>query len=740
MQGEKYRPSVEMAEIHASREQEARIGATALGTEISGENEEKADLEAKANSFLRRHGRELALFSKDSKLTFVPSASVGAFTFYPREFKVEVPLSWFASKEYNEDEINFLNHHEIAHFIDMRKNPDAFLENFEYMKKKAESLAKDYLTKHPGKASLGKVKKFFYGEIHSLYNFLDDIYVNNLVLQRNKFFDSGDGQDAVISSYEKLGFKEADQTKVPPHPQTINSQGAEQTKIPLHYQMINSLIRDEMLGSTYGKSIVDTEVEEVLNKKKLGKTIREIIDRELKPRQGILVDPEERYKIIRALIEPEYLKLLEVALEEQEEKDKQNEEQQGEHGEQCEQGESSESSEVGENGEQGEGEGNSDNFNPFGDNKGSGRGAGNNILDHGENGDQIMKDILDAMKEANEIDKMSPEEREKYQSEKRTREFDEQHGISKQERAENDRIKTEISKSRKEMRKFWERLIGKSIEYRQTRIQNQRRGRLNVRSFIDKYPDIIDAQQKGGLRDLEIYDKPGLERLVVDQPETIDVTLLVDCSSSMDSSKVEAAKKAAALLMYSIKDFNDELEKTRRETHSKLRANTEVIRFGSDFDDDGTEGKERLKKFDRGSKYNDNDASIIKSVASIDSDRGTTDDAAPLGDILSRLTSDERAKIQQGKLKKILFEITDGQPDEPSLTAKRLNELAKAGVIVVGFQIGDVNEGERETFQGIWNSGQKSENKQGIFIGSEIDKLPSSLMRALADSLNNIII
>ena len=28
-------------------------------------------------------------------------------------------------------------------------------------------------------------------EIHGLYNVLDDIYVNNLVFQRNKFFDSG---------------------------------------------------------------------------------------------------------------------------------------------------------------------------------------------------------------------------------------------------------------------------------------------------------------------------------------------------------------------------------------------------------------------------------------------------------------------------------------------------------------------------------------------------------------------
>ena len=91
-------------------------------------------------------------------------------------------------------------------------------------------------------------------------------------------------------------------------------------------------------------------------------------------------------------------------------------------------------------------------------------------------------------------------------------------------------------------------------------------------------------------------------------------------------------------------------------------------------------------------------------------------------------------------MKKIVFEITDGEPNNPELTSEWLNELAKAGVIVVGFQIGNVSEGERNTFRKIWASDGGDGNKQGIFIGTEIDKLPGSLMRALADSLNDIVI
>ena len=711
MSGENFRPNVaniEMAENDGvgSREQDARIGATALKTE--------APEKVKADSFLRRHGRELALFSKDSKLTFVPSTSAETFAFYPQEFKVEAPLSWFANEKYNDDELNFANHHEIAHFIDMKKNPEAYLENFEYIEQKAEGLAKDYLAKHPDKANLGAVKKFYYGELHTLYNVLDDICVNNLVFQRNKFFDRGDGREGIGTLYEKLGFSEADQTNQ-----------------PLHRQMAFSLLRDEMIGKTHGGSVVDESVKESLEKKKLGKTIREIVNTELKPRQGILIDPAERYKKIRTLIEPEYLRLLEAALEEQEEKEEQDEGRHGEQGEQGEQGEGGENGNEEWQGEQSENSNSGNEFNPFGDKKGEQKQP--NILDYGENYDQAIKDILKSLKESDEIDKMSPEEREKYQNEKRVKEFDEEHGISREERAESERVKSETSKVRKEMREFWKRLIGKSIEYRQTKIHEQRKGRLNVGSYIRKYPEAIEAERKGDLKSLEIYDKNGLERLVVDQPETIDVTLLVDCSGSMSSGgKIDAAKKAAALLMYSIKDFNDELERTRRETRSKLCANTEVLVFGEDFAE--------VKQFDKKSSYSNNDAAIIKSISKINGDRGTTDDAAPLGDILSRLTSDERAKIQQGKLKKIVFEITDGQPDNPKLTSERLNELTKAGVIVVGFQIGDVDEDERETFREIWESGGGNSNKQGIFIGIEIDKLPSSLMGALANSLNNIVI
>lgn len=665
-------------------QRDSAIGSVALGSAIDGEGA--------ARSFIRRHGQMLSLFAKDSSLRFVPSKNAETFAFYPKEFRVEVPLTWFADERYTEDELDFANHHEIAHFIDMRKNPQAYIDNFDTIEQDAKRLASNYLADHPNVASLDAVKNFYYREIHSLYNVLDDIYVNNVVFARNPFFDRGEGKGVVESLYEKIGYGEADLTKQ-----------------PLHRQFAYSLLRDEMLGDTHGKSIVDPRVEAVFQKKKLGVGMRSLIDSELKPRGGILKDPEARYQIIRTLILPEYLGLLDVALDEHQ-------------------------GTARDGGEQEQ----SDDFDPFGEDGGG--GVPSDILDYGENSEQTIRGILRSFKEADDVSQMSPDERAEYQKRKRMQEFDQEQGITNEQRRINEQIKLEIEDARRKMRGFWRRLIGKSIEYRQTLIKRQRRGRLSIESFIRDYPEIIESERNGNLRSLEIYERNGVERRIVDQPESIEITLLVDCSGSMDDSKVRAARRAAALLMYSIKDFNGELEARRRETRSKLKVDTEVIAFGSDY--------EETKSFDRTNDRDTNDAEIIKTISTIDGNRGSTDNESPLDSILSKLTTEMKSRIKKKKLKKIVFEITDGTPDDyrrvnnasSCKTAERLSQLAGEGVIVIGFQIGNVDDREREAFEWIWNGQGENPNKKGIFIGSDISKLPDSLMSSLSDQLNDIVI
>ena len=698
-----------------------------------------------AQRFIRRYGRLLSLFSKDSSLQFELDENINTFAFDADSFRVHVPLEWFSSGEYSEHELLFSNYHERAHFIDMRKNPEAYLGCFERMDKKATALAKDYLSAHPGKASLSGVKKFYYDELHTLYNCLDDIYVNDMVKSRVPLFSDGDGADDIVTLYDKLNFGDPDLTD---H--------------PLHRQLAYSLLRDAMVGKERGTSIVDERVEEVLSKKRLGKTIRGLVETELKTRSGVLVDPAERYRLIQTLIEPLYLKLLEEALNEKEQEQQQQQDGEGQDGEKQGQngqgkgGEGQDQNSQGEGGEgaggdnqdgekqggasknsrskSGNGMGGNKEFDPFGDNdKNSPSKRFKESLDKGEDADKITKEILDALADKDKEDKMSPQERAKHQAEKRKKAFDKKNGITQQQRETCDKISQEITAPRREMREFWKSIIGKSLSFKPVRVGEQRRGRLNVPSFIRRYPEVIEAERDGALRSLNVYERTVLEHELVDKPDRIEVTLLVDCSGSMGGEKEEIARKTAALLMYSLKDFNDELEKTRRQTHSTLKTDSQVVVFGSTF--------EEVKHFNSGRNDSQSEAEIIKSLSQINNSLVSTNDAAPLTDLESKITSEQKKRIEDKRLKKIIFVITDGASDDENASRDAVLRLAEDGVIMVGFQIGSVNADAKAQFDRTWQAnGNRKSVLKGIRIESNVAQLPSRLMEELHDILGDITI
>lgn len=713
--------------INEKMAQRGELSLKASGMETGTNTEEDVTKEAsledsrkKADGFIRRHGRMLSFFAKDSSLNFTPSKDAETFAFYPKEYKVEVPLSWFASEKYTDNELQFANYHELSHFIDMRKNPEAYLENFDKMREDAMALAKKYCRTHPGEATEEAVGDFYYRELHTLYNCLDDIYVNRVVVDKNPYFaDGNDGAKSITTLYEKSGFDKSDLTD-----------------LPLHRQLAFSLLRDEMIGKEHGESVVDEQVKDVVSKKMLGKNIRDLIDSELTPRLGISIDPAERYKIIRTFIQPKYLDLLEVALDERDKE--QNTEQKGNrdmgdpipdngNNEQDPEQEDNQGANDSESQDNNSNSETPNDFDPFYDK--NNRSQPTDLLDKGENEEEEIRKILENFAEDDRVKNMSKEERGEYQAKKAMEEFDDEYGISPRERAENERIMPVISGARKEMREFWKNLVGKSIEYRTRRTRFHRRGMLSIYDYIDRYPDVVEAERNGDLRNLEIYNRNELERIVVDQPEQIDVTLLVDCSGSMSGKREEIARQTAALLMYSLKDFNDELNRTRNMTHSRLKTDSQVIVFGDRF--------REIKSFNKNESRGQDEANIIKSISRINSDYGGTDDAAPLGAIAESLTPKELDRLKTKKLKKIVFEITDGGPFYPEETKANIKKLTDEGVIMVGFQIGDINEREDSTFKEIWGEGHKGE---GIFIGKHISELPKRLMRSLSDALKDIVI
>ena len=687
------------------------------------------------HSFMRRHGRDLSVFAGDASLKYKIHNTPGINTAYfnPKEVSINIPESWLGNPEYNQPQLKWIQYHELGHFIDMRKNPEVFLDNFKKMEQDAERLTRDIIARHP-KADKNKLEGYIYEGIHSLYNRLDDIYVNNLVGIRSPNYRNGEYAKDVSDLYiDKLGYSETDISEIPPH---------EQFSV--------ALLQDEMVGDIIGRAHVSDKVEAVLSKKILGRNIREIVDQKLKPTPNRPVDPKDRYNLIRAVIQPEYYKLMMDFIEEklyEEENMNFNQQDQGSQQDQesDSQGSESQDSQDSQQDQESQDSQQSDQTKNHGhqaerDEKSSDQMDADTKADfldyYEENKDSEMsideetvRQILEFFVEQQKIDAMSPKEREDYLSKKQQEQFDEENGISSDERDIYESVKARIDKPRKEMRNFWKNLIGKSIEYESQRVDQQRRGKLNVNDFINNYAQITESQKRGDNREMDIYSRNELEAIPVEKPEKIEISLVMDGSGSMEGDKIKVARETAELLMLSVKDFNDYLNQTRRQTKSKLRADTEVFIFGSYF--------EKVKSFSEGKNVNIEEADIIKSISKINDEYGSTADHNPLNYISATINKDQRHKISQQKLKKIVFHITDGGSDDPQEAQLAVSRLIDEGVLTFAFQIGEVDSRERAEFEYVWNS-QPNGLKMGTYIGDDISSLPLELSKKLTEALKGI--
>lgn len=93
--------------------------------------------------------------------------------------------------------------------------------------------------------------------------------------------------------------------------------------------------------------------------------------------------------------------------------------------------------------------------------------------------------------------------------------------------------------------------------------------------------------------------------------------------------------------------------------------------------------------------------------------------------------------LKNQKLKKFIFEITDGEPDNPPETAARIRQLIEKGIYVFGFQIGKVSETESHLFHEIWNNSIPGLHL-GIDIGHDLKSLPGKLTMTLKNALKDM--
>lgn len=251
--------------------------------------------EARKNyaEFASQYEKLIGGYFGTADMTF--TAKPGGWYIDLEKIEVNADPKFFIDKGYTESEALFATFHEAEHFRDMVKDPDAYRELFERNK-----------TKTDVHASYPKA-------LNTLYNCIDDILVNRVVMNRWK-----NGRDAKDSLYPKL-FPSADLTR---HPRTGQPQ-------PRHRQFMYALLRSYMLAD-----------EEVVVEDEVRRTLDDVDDRgegnarrvdqitAVRPDGRGLLDPRTRFLFIKKYVEPAFEELYKKDLE-----DRQPEKESGEPGE-----------------------------------------------------------------------------------------------------------------------------------------------------------------------------------------------------------------------------------------------------------------------------------------------------------------------------------------------------------------------------------------------------------------------
>ncbi len=284
-------------------------------------------------------------------------------------------------------------------------------------------------------------------------------------------------------------------------------------------------------------------------------------------------------------------------------------------------------------------------------------------------------------------------------------------GVTAKDRAVFSHYEAAVRVQREQMKRFWRQLIGGAAKETGVKVHGTQHGQLDVPLLIAQWPDFIEAQQKQNYRDLRIFDEWELEKRFRMLPETLDISFVIDNSGSMRSGKLPAARKALAIVLLSLQDFQEYLQRQAAAAHTKITLRTEVWLFGT--------GCRKILSFeDAGRKRT---AGTVLSISRLAGDDGTTDDGNCLEKIAEEITPGQARELASGKRIHLIFEVTDGASSFPGSARAAVETLRKKHVEIQALEIGLKGDEEaRRIFQYIFG-------EQGTFLGERTDLLPQTL-------------
>jgi len=696
----------------------AEKGDTGIPTTIEEAKAQIEQLKGLYQEYINRNHAYFQVFAKDTSIDFVMG---NGFKIDFESGKVHFDTKWFVEHGFTEDQITWAVYHELCHFRDLAEDPDGLMKNFEYIRRQARETGQileqkyedkfgqsdpDYVagikkqrpidSKDPSRGTMNGCEIAAYKYHHTFFNVFDDIYVNNLVAKKSPRYARGSGGgDEVARLYSEKLFTESDYTK-----------------IPRHLQFLYKLLREEMVP---GETVqISDEVEQVFKDKIIfqGKALtpREIVDNFLKPISKKDTKAGTRYFILKATLEPIFQKLLQKDLEEF---DPQKSEDKGKDGKP----------------QEGEGEGERDfNPDPFKDD------YKDNLPD--SLNEKTVPKWIEKDKENKEAEKKKKEEEAKS-SEQKEKEIQEaidkkwcgENDVSEEEFREYLKVKNEVAPYLEELSELWQNIIyGKGREsWREMEGHYKTGTELDIAEVINRFPDL----EKGNLEGVRVMKREVEKEIPVNRPDLIRVRLVADMSGSMNNGeKMTVLRQCFVLILSSLKEFDSFLNISRSETKTKMKVDTEAWIFGNEV--------EKVKSFRADSgEFSDDTANIIKILNTlVDPNGSSTMDNKALEAIADSLKPEDIRKIEEKKTMDIVFEITDGGSSAPDLAKVSVDGLNKTGIITRAFQIGDTSEGEKQTFNSVWNDGR--DEHFGEIVGSEIKNLIPALVKALKKYLGNV--
>ena len=648
---------------------EARQGEP---TQPEKQKEEREPTEVE--KFLDKEAEILAAYGLRGDITLERSNQGWAFDFENKRLLYDP--NFFVERGYNLKETLFATTHELmAHYGELLRDPEFVLRE-----------ARRYSQTKP--------------HLHVLYNIFEDVLGNRRIVGELPFLE-----ETRTTLYREKMFPQTDYT--------------DQSS---HVQFVYGFIREAMVAGELAK--LGPEAREALEQlKAFGKDKTDVLDLVTTP----TIDPRDRFRIMRSVIEPIYEKLYKKDLEE--EKKKQKEGKSGESKEQEGPGQESQPQPQGKSGEKKEKKRKWPWQKKEEEKKEGEGGEPKEKQKGGKSADR--KAIEEAVKkfkkeyetyEKTHPEPLSPKDEAKIKEALKEivaqkgglpsldrsilEQWAKEHGVNAEDVIGYRNEYQEIMPLIKELREVFKKIVSRRLKERmRLSPQLEKEGEeLEEGSLAEAY---VESKAGGEVRAFRDVERKKREEVGYGM---LDMTLANDLSGSMEGTKLVMDRKSKLLFMESLADFQKEIEEAEFENGVSLglEVRTETRAFG-DF------GDAELKKL---SPHLD-EKERISVWKKLHKAGGGTPDYLSLEEVSKSINADYEKEIRDKKRRKVIVVLSDGESQDSSRVQRVLKELRDKGVIVFALGMTESGQAVKDTY-----------NPDAEVI-TDINKLPQSVQKII---------